>query len=576
MLDELPIEIWKDISEYLEDNDLLNLIEASKKMEFLKSDIIWKDIVKQNWFLTFYDFEFLIYDDTDEYKKCGSYYQLFGKLKFYDNHVIKVIDHMDDLNRDKLDSTQLNLEGIYKKFKYYLPQLMRESRHLKAEDFKEINGRLAITQSQFNAYTKERSTNLRRIYIASKIIKSINSRKFFEFLRFYEVFSDSERPTDYETFYLQFSFCDPLFYDSLLIRDKIINETINEYKSTDFGNNYGSNISKVYTIGKILLKNLKKQSGFIKVDESYTNHSGNSVWLLSRLYMGDFDDPFPLIYLSIGKICSLVGINECISLNSNFIGVQNENKNIYGLIRKKNGFGIVIFRRLANVENNHLIKKWSGKNSPEIHEYEDIFFSYASMDNINTARISKINNSVEYEHMITNNHGRIHSQLLFVGKDIDRELILNITKLVYEKVLLTPTINLFNKCLFKTEIEEKSYEDTFGLSFLYPLEKHRDLISQCLLLGYLDDFTSPLIGTIISTKMSYGVVTNVMSSRWEELGYCVYSTEFGERYIYGDDVVNSRDNIPVLETLLSDDSIGKYFRSYESGKFIGLNPFPCS
>ena len=54
MLDELPIEIWKDISEHLKDNDLLNLIKASKKMEFLKSDIIWKDIVKQNWFLTFF------------------------------------------------------------------------------------------------------------------------------------------------------------------------------------------------------------------------------------------------------------------------------------------------------------------------------------------------------------------------------------------------------------------------------------------------------------------------------------------------------------------------------------------
>ena len=73
MLDELPIEIWKKISVCLDDNDLLNLIKTSKRMESLKSDIIWKDTIKQNWFSTFYNFETLTYDDSNEYEKFGSY-----------------------------------------------------------------------------------------------------------------------------------------------------------------------------------------------------------------------------------------------------------------------------------------------------------------------------------------------------------------------------------------------------------------------------------------------------------------------------------------------------------------------
>ena len=161
MLNELPIEIWKKISGYLDGKDLFNLIQTSKRMEFLKSDIIWKDVVKQNWFLSFYDFQSLTYNDFNEYEKYGSYYQLFRKLKFDDLHLIKVIDYMVDLNENNLNSAQLKLEGIYKNFKYYLPQLMRELRHLKPDDYNEINGRLAITQKQFDAHINERSKNLR-------------------------------------------------------------------------------------------------------------------------------------------------------------------------------------------------------------------------------------------------------------------------------------------------------------------------------------------------------------------------------------------------------------------------------
>ena len=399
MLNELPIEIWKKISGYLDGKDLFNLIQTSKRMEFLKSDIIWKDVVKQNWFLSFYDFQSLTYNDLNEYEKYGSYFQLFRKLKFDDLHLIKVIDYMVDLNENNLNSAQLKLQGTYKNFKYYLPQLMRELRHLKPDAYNEINGRLAITQKQFDAHIKERSKNLRRIYIASKIIESFNLKKFYEFLKTFELVTDNERPKDYETFYLQFSFCDPLFYDSLLIRHKIINETISEYNLGIFENDRKSNVNKVLKISEILIKNLNKQSGIIKnLNGENETETSEDFWLLSRLYMGDYEQSYPLLFLIIRKVCSLVGLGQFVSLDFNYMLIENKNKKIYRLFKKSDGLKVEIFKKNAddshdnNSENSNSTYTLNGKNG-DVHDYDSSFISSAWFEYMRKYKANQIRDS---------------------------------------------------------------------------------------------------------------------------------------------------------------------------------------
>ncbi|GMM47667.1 hypothetical protein DAPK24_042650 [Pichia kluyveri] len=531
-------------------------------MEFLKSDIIWKDTIKRNWFLTFYNFESLTYNDSNEYKKIGSYFELFRKLKLDDHHVIKVIDYMFDLNENKLNSVQLKLEGIYKKFRYYLPQLMKEVRHFKPEDFIEINGRLVITQKQVNLYINERSNNLRRIYIASKVIEAYNSRKFYKFLRAKKT-CHLDRPKDYEPYYLLLSLCDPLFYDSLLIREKIINETVNRYNSTEFDYTYGSNVNKVIRIGEILLEKLHKQSGFFKSDDSYTRYSQDNVWLLSRIYMGDFDNPFPLILLTISKVCSLVGLGDYISLYCNYMLVENEDKKIYKLYGRNYKLKCDLFIE----KDSHSIFELKGENGFDVARLENIFYSSASLNKRNKVRTSKINYSVKYKHMIAYNHGRIHSQLSFVGKDIDKKLISNIIKLVYEKELLPHTINLFNKCLFEDVIEEFGNGFTLSLKRLFSMDKCNSLFENMLEFDYIEDFDRELIGRILCTNTSYGVITNVMVDKSGVRWCCVYSNEYGDQFIPDYCKGCSKH---VLGILLNDDKLGKYFKSYKLGKFKAI------
>ena len=576
MLDELPIEIWKKISGYLDSDDILNLMKTSKRMEFLKSDIIWKDIVKQNWFLTFYDFQSLTYNDSQEYEKIGSYYQLFRKLKFDDHHVIKVIDYMFDLNESKLNSVQLKLEGIYKNFRYYLPQLMREVRHLKPDDYNEINGRLAITRKQFDSYIKERSTNLRRIYIASKIIESFNLKKFYEFLKTFEIMTDNERPKDYETFYLQFSLCDPLFYDSLLIRHKIINETINEYNSIDFETNDGSNVKKVFKISEILMTQLEKQSGII-LNYIEDGDTPEDVWLLSRLYMGDYEYPYPLLFLTIKKICSLVGLDQYVSLYFNYILIGNDNKTIYKFFKKEDELTVKFLQtngndnNFNNYENSSSDCILSGENG-DVYEYESIFISSAWMEYGRRYKVYQIRDSQRHGHMINQIMCNSSSQLSFIGNNINSKMFYSILEFVYENKLGHNFITFYNRCLFMDEMKKSSDEKLFSLNELFRKETTNRMIEELKKDHFYEVDDKSTIGKFIDSRGSHGAIINVMRSNDDKIWYFIYSSNFGEELIREEHV--DKDELlyikPFVNALLCDDKIGKYFKSFDNGKFEAL------
>ena len=580
MLDELPIEIWKKISGYLDSDDILNLMKTSKRMEFLKSDIIWKDVVKQNWFLTFYDFQSLTYNDLNEYEKYGSYFQLFRKLKFDDLHLIKVIDYMVDLNENKLNSAQLKLQGTYKNFKYYLPQLMRELRHLKPDDYNEINGRLAITQKQFDAYFKERSTNLRRIYIASKIIKAYNSRKFYEFLKTFEIMIDSERPKDYETFYLKFSLCDPLFYDSLLIRDKIINETINEYNLIDFETSHGSNVKKVFKISKILINKLEKQDGFITDYIEQDVNDLDDAWLLSRLYMGDYEYPYPLLFLIIKKICSLVGLDQVVSLYFDYMLIENENKVVFKFCKRFDGLKVRVFRRNEDINNNNNNEDLNstytlnGENG-DVYEYESIFISSVFAQRRKILEVNRIKDSKRYGHMINKTMYKAISQLSFIGNNLNPYMIIRVLALAHRDILEPEVITFFNRCLFMDEMKKSSDEKLFSLNELFRKETTTTMIEELKKDHFYEVDDKSTIGKHFDTMSKQGVIIKVMKSNENDsLYYCTYSS-----HSYGgvvrEDKFDETDfdifyNKPFVNALLCDDKLGKYFKSFDNGKFEAL------
>ena len=120
---------------------------------------------------------------------------------------------------------------LYNSFNYYLPQLMREQRHIKYSDYKEIDGERYITSKIFYNILNDRKPNLKRIYIATKLIESYNVFQLYkEFKNFqWGSLDGNNRGNDNETFYLKFSMIDPMFYDSIITRHNVIAKTLKRF-----------------------------------------------------------------------------------------------------------------------------------------------------------------------------------------------------------------------------------------------------------------------------------------------------------------------------------------------------------
>ena len=93
MNDKLPLELWKKIYDYVNEEEFHDLNNQYANLSSTEVESIWKNYIKKHYFLTFYDHTTMQFNCQKDYKLYGSsYYQLLLKLQKDDSFVKDLID----------------------------------------------------------------------------------------------------------------------------------------------------------------------------------------------------------------------------------------------------------------------------------------------------------------------------------------------------------------------------------------------------------------------------------------------------------------------------------------------------
>ena len=176
--------------------------------------------------------------------------------------------------------------------------------------------------------------------------------------------------------------------------------------------------------------------------------------------------------------------------------------------------------------------------------------------------------------MISQTICNLSSQLSLIGNNINSKMFYSILEFVYEYKLGPDFITLYNRCLFKDELKDGSFEVFFPI---YDLFKKDNFGGRRLELNKRDIdeiHNKSFIGKYINLTGKNGVVIDIIKSNKDEIWYCIYSSDFGEEFIREEHVeLNDHhilDTRPFVNALLCDDNLGKYFKSFDNGKFEAL------
>ena len=593
MNDKLPLELWKKIYDYVNEEEFHDLNNQYSNLSSTEVESIWKNYIKKHYFLTFYDHTTMQFNCQKDYKLYGSsYYQLLLKLQKDDSFVKDLIDFYCILinNDNNAMSSGSLIESmnnqLYNSFNYYLPQLMREQRHVRYSDHKEIKGERYITSKTFYNILDDRKSNLKRIYIATKLIESYNIYRLYkEFENFHwGSLNVNNRGDDNETFYLKFSMIDPMFYDSLITRHNVIAKTLKNFKPVEDSNYTPPASIQVSNLTKVLLKELKKQRSFHRNDDDDTKSELNfpSPIFLSRTYMGEFDLPFRLIPLIVRKLCKNLGYYNRTRLEEGFLRILNEDNNstyILTVIGEEfRSFGHHALNLKSYVEYG------SDESTNAINEQGLDYENYFNNENIiakqgdlpNLIKIEKIEVNNE-EFVIAKSKYGLQSELTMIGKKIPWKLFNQWKKMTIYRVFQPRLINLFNKCLYKdSEFNDDLKDDWFSYKNLISRERicefNNSTVHEYALKAEYERYGKYEIGEIVKLNTGkFGVITNIIAINGTQTSECIVQyliqIDADTEYSVRGDCFSRNDIKGAIDNLLSFDIWGKWFTGFDGEKF---------
>lgn len=323
MLSEIPLEIWVNISIYLDKTDIYYLSLTNKSMYMMMtSDSVWWPKIKKSWYMSDYNAQTLTY--KKKLKHNESYYQYFKRKKLDDQFVRSCIDDIINYNLNNNDNSiiieKLNL--IYNNFDSYIPCLLSESLHLTSSLF---NSDGFITSEIFSKFQKRRNLKLDRIYIASNILES---GKFLKCLKNANNYFQN-LPTDLESVLVELSLLDPRYHELILIRHSVIKTIIFNYKSINFEPTTKP-IEKIMLLVRIMHHVIdSKKKKILLMNQFSTSKLTIEDLSILRFYSGDSEGT-PLIKNAIvEKLCIMLNLNQYIEINDCCIKILDNNQFMY-------------------------------------------------------------------------------------------------------------------------------------------------------------------------------------------------------------------------------------------------------
>ena len=590
MSNKLPTEVWMKIANFIDEEEFHELSNKYDNLSSPEFENIWKNYIKKHYFLTFYDYTTMQYNCQEDYQFNGnSYYQLLLELQRDDSFVKDLIDlYIILLNNDTNTMSSGSLiesmnNQLYNSFNYYLPQLMREQRHIKYSDYKEIDGERYITSKNFYNILDDRKPNLKRIYIATKLIESFNVYQMYGSFKNFKwgSLNDNNRGNDNETFYFKLSMIDPMFYDSIITRHNVISNTLKTFTPVKYGTYTPPTSIQVSNLTNLVLKELKKQRSFQRNDDTELKLNFPSPIFLSRTYMGEFDVPFRLVTLIARKLCKKLGYYNRTRLDDGTLTILNDDTNrSYLLIILGDEFRSIGHHALNITNNlgygpNHLTNAINEQGLNYENYFNDEKVIEKQKDLPDSIEIKKINKNNE-EYVIAKSEYGEQSDLTMIGKKIPWELFNQWKKMTINGEFQPRMINLFSKCLYQdSELDDELRDYWFSYKNLISRERtsiyDNSKVSEYALNSEYEKFGNYEIGEIVRLNFGkFGVITNKIAISTETSVCFVHyliQTDADTEYSVRGDCFSRNDIKGAIDNLLSFDIWGKWFTGFDGEKF---------
>lgn len=325
---EFPVEVWYLICNRLNVVDILSLIRCNQKLSWLlRSDPIWRNIVKKRWY------QDIFWPGIERMMPKELYYKVYLFRSMKDSKLRSQIQRMIKLGYNYDWIIQIFNEGPW----MYIPELLRLRNH----SFIWHSGRKRVN------ILRERLDNLKTVYIASSVLQSIQFYLCFNSLT--KVFALNELPSSRESFLMEFGSFDPEYFELLTNRSNVITRIVNSSKREIDTIPGCSRLRKVL----IVISYLRK---LISPNYITTNPSIEDMMVL-RNYLSGSHWQTPVLNAIVQKIC--LALNIHIRINPMCIEVVNKDQVRYFIILRDSNTFVATAKELPD----------SFKEFDTIHDY---------------------------------------------------------------------------------------------------------------------------------------------------------------------------------------------------------------